>query len=248
MANLMCKKDIISELQKNILQWEGFKVPLAGHVRYKGLEQIEAAFPNSVFPTGALHEFLAGKPEEEAVTEGFISGVLQGLMQNGGICLWISPSVSVFPPALKAFGIEPDRIVFVCLHRHRDILWAMEEALKCNALAAVVAEVQDLTFAESRRLQLVVEKSRVTGFILRKDTRKVSSTTCVARWKITPVPSETANGLPGLGHPRWNVELLKVRNGSPGQWQIEWQADRFMPVLHKKQKSAWGQEEERKAG
>lgn len=243
----MCKKEIISELQKNILQWEGFRVPLAGRIPFKGLEQIERSFPNSVFPTGAIHEFLSDKPEHEAATEGFISGLMNVLMQNGGICLWISTSVSVFPPALKAFGIEPDRIVFVCLNRQRDILWALEEALKCRALAAVVAEVQELSFAESRRLQLVVEKSRVTGFILRKDTRKVGSTTCVARWQITPLPSETEEGLPGLGFPRWNVRLLKARNGSPGEWTLEWHAGKFTPVVETR-KPAAEQEEKRRAG
>ena len=28
--------------------------------------------------------------------------------------------------------------------------------------------------------------------------------------------------MPGVGFPRWNVELLKVRNGKPGSWQLEW--------------------------
>jgi len=111
------------------------------------------------------------------------------------------------------------------------MLWAMEEALKCSSLAAVVAEIKELSFTESRRLQLVVEKSRVTGFILRENTRQLSTTACVARWKITPLPSEPEDGMPGLGFPRWNVELLKVRNGNPGAWVIEWCAGKFVPVI-----------------
>jgi protein ImuA len=34
--------------------------------------------------------------------------------------------------------------------------------------------------------------------------------------------------MPGVGFPRWNVELLKVRNGKPGSWQIEWKAGKFL--------------------
>lgn len=49
----------------------------------------------------------------------------------------------------------------------KDSLWAIEEALKCNALIAVVGEITELTFNDSRRLQLAVEKSHVTGFIHR---------------------------------------------------------------------------------
>ena len=224
---LASKKDIIANLQKNILQWQGFKVPLAGSTRFTGLESIESTFPNEIFPTGALHEFLIEKAEYEAASAGFINGLLSQLMQQGGICLWISTSRALFPPALKVFGVHPERFIFIDLKRERDILWATEEALKCKAISAVIAEVQEISFAESRRLQLVVEKSRVTGFILRKNIKKLSTTACAARWKITPLPSVTPDGLPGLGFPRWNVELLKVRNGNPGAWKIEWQAGRF---------------------
>lgn len=231
---LASKKKLIDQLQKNILYWQGFKVPLAGTTRFVGLELIEAAFPNAVFPTGAIHEFLTEEPEHAAACGGFLGGLLQVLMQQGGICLWISTNRSLFPPALKSFGVNPDRIIFIDLQQEKELLWAMEEALKCGSLAAVVAEIGELSFTESRRLQLVVEKSRVTGFILRANSRKLSTTACVARWKITPLPSELEDGMPGVGFPRWNVELLKVRNGNPGSWKIEWSAGSFKPVLSEK--------------
>jgi protein ImuA len=94
----------------------------------------------------------------------------------------------------------------------------------------VIGEVRELTFAQSRRLQLVVEKSNVTAFLLRSDPNKQSNTTCAARWRITPLPSDPGGNMPGVGFPRWNVELLKVRNGNPGVWKIEWAAGQFIPV------------------
>jgi protein ImuA len=227
---LATKKDIINELQKGILLLEGFKPPVAGMSDFVGLGPVEAAFPNAVFPTGAIHEFLNAAPEHAAASGGFIAGLLATLMHHGGTCIWISVARTIFPPALKYFGIEPDRIIFVDLKREKDVLWAAEEALKCGGLAAVIAEVQEISFTQSRRLQLAVEESHVTGFILRSDPSKLSATTCVARWKITPLPSEPADALPGVGFPRWNVELLKVRNGSPGMWKMEWSADGFVPV------------------
>ncbi len=224
------KKDIIDQLQKNILAWQGFVPPEAGDTGGIGLGPVEAAFPNAVFPTGAIHEFLSAEPEHAAASGGFIAGLLKTLMLNGGACLWISMSRSLFPPALRAFGVEPDRVIFIDLHREKDVLWAMEEALKCEGLAAVIGEMQEISFTQSRRLQLAVEQSRVTGFILRSDPRKLSATACTARWKITPLPSELEAGMPGVGFPRWNVELLKVRNGNPGIWKMEWKAGGFMPV------------------
>lgn len=85
---------------------------------------------------------------------------------------------------MKNFGIDPDPIIFIDFRREKDILWTMEEGLKCTSLTEVIGEIEEISFTESRRLQLVEEKSRVTGFILRKNTKKLSTTACVARWRI----------------------------------------------------------------
>jgi protein ImuA len=84
-----------------------------------------------------------------------------------------------------------------------------------------------LSFNTSRRLQLAVETSCVTGFVLRHHARQINTTACVSRWRITSLPSDLRDGLPGIGFPNWNVELLKVRNGHPGTWNIGWGAGKF---------------------
>ncbi len=224
------KSDIIAQLQKEILPLQGFRQSTAGTAVNVGWGRIDNAFPNGTFPSGAVHEFLCSGSENGAASGGFIAGLIAALMQNRGACVWISCSRTMFPPALKNFGIDPDRVIFVDLQNERDVLWAMEEALKCGALSAVVGELQEISFSTSRRLQLAVEQSRVTGFIFRQNPRNLNTTACVSRWRITSLPSETEDGLPGLGFPRWNVELLKVRNGRPGSWQVEWAAGKFRHI------------------
>jgi protein ImuA len=39
-----------------------------------------------------------------------------------------------FSPALKSFGVEPDKIIFITVTKEKDMLWVMEEALKCEGL------------------------------------------------------------------------------------------------------------------
>ncbi len=226
------KKDIISRLRKDILLWEGFKPHKAGKSGIVGLGPVEAAFPNGIFPKGVIHEMVCPTPNHRAATSGFVAGLLASLMQNGGVCLWIGTSRRLFPPALMAFNVEPERVIFIDMEREKDVLWAMEEGLKCEGVAAVIAELRDISFAQSRRLQLAVESSKVTGFLLRNDPRKLGTTTCVARWQITPLPSKPEEGMPGVGFPRWQVELLRVRNGNPGSWEIEWVDGNF--ILAKK--------------
>lgn len=226
----LAKKEIISRLQEKILLLEGYKAPSELAEKHVGLGPVEAAFPHGVFPRGVIHEFLTEKAEDAAACSGFIGGLLKSLMQSGSICLWIGVSRTIFPPALKGFGIDPDRIIFIDLQKEKDVLWVMEESLKCEGLAAVICELDVINFMQSRRLQLVVEKSGVTGFVLRKDISKLCTTACAARWKVTPLPSEPERGLPGVGFSRWNVELLKVRNGNPGHWKMEWSAGNFFYI------------------
>jgi len=224
------KRALIERLQKNILQWEGYRQPPAGTQDLVGLGAVEAAFPNGVFPLGTVHELVCADTEQATACGGFVSGLLSVLMQNGGACIWIGLSGNVFPLALKAFGIDPDRVIFIQVHKDKEALWVMEEALKCAGLAAVVGEVGEIDFKQSRRLQLAVEQSRVTGFIMRNHSDKIGSTACAARWQIKPLPSESVDGLPGIGFPRWQVELLRVRNGQPGKWVMEWAEGKFRPV------------------
>jgi protein ImuA len=223
------KADIIARLQKDILPLQGFKPNKSGAVNI-GLGPIKYAFPNNAFPLGAVHEFINTKKEDISASGGFIAAILSTLMRNGAATVWISAARTIFPPALPVFGIDPGKIIFIDLKNEKQIPWVMEEALKCEGIAAVIGEMREVDFTTSRRLQLAVEKSRVTGFILRSNPRNLNTTACVARWKISSLPSELNSDMPGVGFPRWNVELIKIRNGKPGSWQVEWNAGKFRHI------------------
>ena len=224
------KADIITQLRKDILPLQRFKKNRVNTIGEPLPPAITNAFPNAEFPFGAIHEFIAAGAEDAAASSGFITGILASLMDSSGVTIWISSYRTPFPPALATFGLAPDKIIFIDLKKEKEILWAMEEALKCKGLAAVVGEITELSFTASRRLQLAVEESKVTGFIIRRNPRAINITACIARWKITSLPSEPADNLPGVGFPRWNAELLKIRNGKPGKWEIEFAAGHFRHI------------------
>jgi len=229
------KHDIIQQLEKEILPLQGYKPPAPGRQFSLGMRPVEEAFPNGVFPTGAMHEFLAANQDEAAARCGFTAAVVGKLMQDRGVCIWIGRKMEVFPRSLAQFGIGPERVIFITPGSETQVIWAMEEALKCEGLAAVVGNIRDIDLTASRRLQLAVEQSRVTGFILHERSRQVAPVAAVARWRITPLPSVLEDELPGVGFPRWQVDLIKVRNGRPGKWVVEWSARGFhvvsQPVL-----------------
>lgn len=217
-------RSIIEQLQKQILNLQGNKRVTDESALGIGLGFIESAFPEKVFPRGAVHELISTSSEAATCTSGFISVILNKLVHAQGSCLWVStvPRRSIYPPALKSFGIDPERILFVDARNTKETLWVLEEALKCEALTAVVGELSEISFNDSRRLQLAVEHSKVTGFIHRYRPKTENVVACVSRWKITPLASSIHDALPGVGYARWNVELSKVRNGLPAKWQVQW--------------------------
>lgn len=219
------KAHIISRLQKDILLLQGFK-PVNAQTNDAGLSIIQDAFPNQTFPLGAVHEFLCQSAEENSASCGFVAGILSSLMKTGIPSVWIAPSKNVFPPALKTFGIDPHKIIFIQSQKPKEILWVIEEALKCDSLSAVIGEIGEISFTESRRLQLAVEQTKVTGFLIRSNPKNLS-TVSVAKWQIKHLPTDKEFNIPGLGFPGWNVELQKIRNGKPGCWQMEWRKGGF---------------------
>lgn len=233
------RSHIMLQLQKEILMLQGFK-PAQGAAQDTGLGIIGQSFPNGTFPLGALHEFLSTGQEQSTAAFGFVSGIV-GTLMKGAPCVWVSPSTHIFPPALAAFGIEPHHVLFIQAKKPKEALWVVEEALKTDGIAAVVGEMKDLSFMESRRLQLAVERSKVTGFLVRQQPGN-ATTACVARWKISSLPS-ISDDLPGIGFPSWQVELLKIRNGKPGSWQIGWRDGKFLLL---QQSAIIDQDEQRK--
>ncbi len=200
---------------------EGFK-STANNALDLGLGPILSAFPNGSFPLGAIHEFLSVSAEDSAAATGFLSGLLSSLMGSHG-------------------------------QKEKDVIWAMDEALKCAALTAVVGELHDISFTASRRLQLAVEESQVTGFILRKSyqskSKESGTTACASRWSISSLPSEIVEELPGVGFPKWRVELSRMRNGRTGMWDVMWMNGKFEYLRASRLlQSILSESEERKAG
>jgi protein ImuA len=220
----------ISDLRKLILPLQGLSHKPGNAVINMKWGPIASAFPGHHFPVGALHEFILHHPHDNAATSGFTAAITGRLMADGGAAIWISSHHNIFPPSLAQFGILPHHIVFIRAQKEKELLWITEEALKCNGIAAVVSELKNLNFMQSRRLQLAVEQSAVTGFILRQQNTS-QNTACVSRWQISSVNSYT-NNIPGVGHPRWKISLLKMRGGHTGSWIMEWRNKMLHPVYN----------------
>jgi protein ImuA len=148
-----------------------------------------------------------------------------------GPVLWCLRRPDLYGPGLAAHGLDPGRLVLVAARRDEDILWAVEEGLRTGAaagLAAVVGEIGRLPMAAGRRLQLAAEHSGVIALLLRRwrnaaeaTAERSRPTAAVTRWRVGALPSKDIAAMPGIGRPRWRVELMRVRGGVPASWEVE---------------------------
>ncbi len=178
-----------------------------------GIPEIDGVLPGGGLRAGCVHEIVG----DEAAT-GFCAVLLARAGRAPGPLLWLARGNDLYLPGLVRYGIEPGRLLVASgLRRRADMLWAMEEALRCRALRGVVAEVDTIDRAASRRLMLAAEGSGVPGLVLwpeagRGGAGRVRVPTADSRWRVTTVP--------GTGMTRWRVELVHCRGGRPGCWVV----------------------------
>jgi len=158
----------------------------------------------------------------QAAALGFAMALLARLLAGQGHAVWIGPRDDLFAPGLAALGLAPERLILVRARARDAGLWALEEALRTPGLAAALAEVDQLTLTQSRRLQLAAEAKGVTAFLLRPRRAAATPGAATTRWRIAAAPSQA--GGRDLGPPRWRVELMRCRGGRTGVWQVEWQS------------------------
>jgi protein ImuA len=191
---------------------------------------IERALPGGGLARGTLHEILGagGDEEDGALAAAFAAHILGRLAgAEDGLVLWCLARPDLYGPGLAVHGLDPGRLVLVRAPRDAEILWAMEEGLRAPGILAVVGEVGTLPAVASRRLQLAAERSGITAFLLRRwrnggqaTRERALPNAAVTRWRITAVPSRAAPGEPGIGRPRWRIELLRCRGGEPASWEM----------------------------
>jgi protein ImuA len=174
------------------------------------------------------------------------------ILEDGTRREWGAP----YGPGLHLHGLDPTRLVLVHARDTKDIFWSFEEAVKCRAVAAVVAEIWTLEKAydltASRRLVLAAQNSGTPALLvasrLARDAERLSSA-AATRFEIfslrgtsTVPPSHPGRGppLPGLvslpGLASWQVRIVKARAGPAS---MGFDRDRYLTVTWDHEKACF---------
>ena len=139
--------------------------------------------------------------------------------------LWVQERMAIleagriYPP-----GIGSLNLIHVEARDARSALWAMEEGLRCAALAGVIGELwgdpASLDFTATRRLAVASERSGVPAWLVRLGG-SANLSGARMRWRIASRPSLAHPFDPRApGSPVWDAELFRARGRPPGQWSI----------------------------
>ena len=102
-----------------------------------GLPALDAVLGGGL-PTGCLQEMIGGGWPAAAGFAPFCWAVLQRARCARDILWgWVGEG-DLYPPGLAPFGLDPARVLLLSAPSPADLLWAMEEALRCPLLAGVV--------------------------------------------------------------------------------------------------------------
>ena len=189
------------------------------------LDAVDRRLPGGGLALGALHEVAGGGngAVDGAAAALFAAGIMARLQ---GPVLWCLTRRDLFAPAIAHAGLHPDRVIYAEVGDEKTVLACFEEGLRHGGLAGVVGEVAKLPMTASRRLQLAAEGSGALGIAVRRWRRATEAadfgqpTASVTRWRVSALPSSPLP-VPGVGRPRWLVELIRARAGDCADFELE---------------------------
>jgi protein ImuA len=175
----------------------------------------------------AVHEIAASTESAITAATHFVLGLAAQGKEPRAV-LWVAEDMGLlengapYGPGLDDLGLSPTRLVTVAAAKSRDVLWAMEEALRCRPVGAVIGEVRSaggLDLVASRRLSLAAGQRDVCAFLLRT-APGTDASAAATRWIVAAAPSRAT--ATGPGPPRFSVHLTRNRRGPVGSWFLEW--------------------------
>jgi len=178
--------------------------------------------PDVVRPT--LSEIFPDTAQDAAA----VGYMLSRLPKTDAPVLWVQDRLSrreSGKPYLAGIGTQRPLII-VDLSRATDVLWAMEDGLRCRALAAVIGEVWGdppaLDFTATKRLAMRSEAASVPCWLIRR-AAATNLSAARDRWRASSRPSATnPHDAQAPGLPRWSLELFRSRRLKPGSWVAEY--------------------------
>jgi len=151
---------------------------------------LDAALPGGGWPVGALVEILQmpGVHNEWRL-------LLPALARSGwGPVVLVGAPHVPFAPALAAQGLQASRLLRIQAAGAEARLWAVEQALRCAEVDAVLAWLPQVRSAQLRRLQMAAAEHGKLLFVMRPQSARAEASAAALRLQVEPVGAVMPSG------------------------------------------------------
>jgi hypothetical protein len=188
-----------------------------------GCPALDQRLPWGGLRRGSLVEWLCEEPGCGA--GAFALSAAREAQRDGGAILVVDRSGTFYPPAAAARRLDLNSLVVVHPANERDEQWALDQALRCEHVAAVLAWPRRLNDHAFRRLQLAAEISGAMGLLLRPASAQREPSWADVRMMVTPRASRTG----------WLLGLRLLycrRRFGQDEWEIDVEIDELTGDIH----------------
>jgi protein ImuA len=176
-----------------------------------GCTSLDCCLPSGGYDSGTLVEYFQTHRASSAMILA-LTAAREAMVATAGYGVFIDWSQQFYPPAAAAMGLDLKRLIIVRPCNLADRLWAIDQALRSPAIAAVVAEVEHLDDRGARRLQLAAEQGGGIGLLVRHAAAQRHPSWAEVQWLVRPLAV-------GAAHRQLELQLLRARGGRMGARQ-----------------------------
>ncbi|MBN2475205.1 MAG: hypothetical protein JXB62_11390 [Pirellulales bacterium] len=231
----------IETLRRQISRLEGGQRPRDTAPVATGCGPLDRLLPERGLRRGTLVEWLAAGAGSGAETLALQAA--RQACRDGGTLIVLDRRREFYPPAAARLGIELERLMLVYATGEADNAWALDQALRCPGVAAIVAWPEQLDGRTFRRLQLAAEQGRGLGLLIRPPAARSEPSWADVRLLVEPLPAEPSQA----EKRRLRICLLRCRGGTDGR-SIDVEIDDETHLVHPASRLAAATAHHRAAG
>lgn len=180
-----------------------------------GFPPLDEALPGGGWPRAGLIEILPVRLGSAELS--LLMPALAAVTRRAGArwCAWIAPPLQPFAPALKACGVDLERLLIVRTRRRgpRPLsLWAFEQALGSGVCDVAFAWARQPRARQIHRLHLAAQRGNTLGVLYRPRSQAGEASQALLRVTVEALEDGA------------RVVLLKSRGGARGTIDLKWSA------------------------
>jgi hypothetical protein len=210
---MVAKRELLESLRQQVRRIETAGRPgtAGGSAVSLGCAALDGLLPQKGLPRGTIHEWLAPYRGSGAEILSLIAA--REACRDGGALLVVDAAGCLYPPAAAAWGIALENTIILRPESRREEAWAIDQALRCSAVAAVWGLLGLLDERWLRRFQLSAEQSGCLGLFVRPAAAARRPAWSESQWWCRSLPPA------GIGIAAEGAEVRLDRQGHAGRQQ-----------------------------